>query len=278
VAVAVLIVIAVTSLGYYQFVYCSPASCSTSTSTSTSAAVCAPPACVTIQINPGASTLTTTAFSPDSARLVIGVNNTFQVYNNDSQSGGVAHTMTADDCKTTATSCSFDTGIIQYGQYSKIFAITKPGTYSYYCEIHPSTMVGTITVVAGSGTATLPPQSSVTTTASATTSTSQSSAATKGVSVSMPSGAGTGPSAAPGYAPENLTVIIGVNNTVTWTNNDTVSHTVTSLTVPAGATKFDSGIMSAGATFTQTFTVPGTYEYHCSLHSWMTGSVTVKSA
>lgn len=102
------------------------------------------------------------------------------------------------------------------------------------------------------------------------------------VAVTIPQGAGAGPSAAPGYSPDNVTVIIGVNNTVVWTNGDTVNggtdHTVTSVSVPAGASSFDSGIMAAGTTFTQTFTVPGTYHYHCTLHSWMTGTVVVKAA
>lgn len=99
------------------------------------------------------------------------------------------------------------------------------------------------------------------------------------VVVNMLVGSGVGPSAAPGFSPENVTVVIGVNNTVTWTNKDTnnggTSHTVTSLTVPSGAASFDSGIMKEGANFTQTFTTPGTYEYHCTIHPWMTGSVIV---
>jgi plastocyanin len=95
------------------------------------------------------------------------------------------------------------------------------------------------------------------------------------VVVQMPVGASVGPTAAPGYSPENVTVVIGVNNTVTWTNNDTADHTVVSLSVPPTAATFNSGIIASGAVFTQTFTVPGTYEYHCSLHAWMTGSVVV---
>ena len=59
------------------------------------------------------------------------------------------------------------------------------------------------------------------------------------VVVNIPVGAGVGASAAPGFAPENVTVVIGVNNTVMWTNNDTenggTDHTVTSLSVPSGA-------------------------------------------
>jgi len=99
------------------------------------------------------------------------------------------------------------------------------------------------------------------------------------VVVNIPVGVGVGPSAAPGFSPENVTVVIGVNNTVTWTNKDTdnggTDHTVTSLSVPSGAASFDSGIMKEGANFTETFTTPGTYEYHCTLHAWMTGSVVV---
>jgi len=102
------------------------------------------------------------------------------------------------------------------------------------------------------------------------------------VVVNIPAGAGVGPSAAPGFSPQNVTVVIGVNNTVMWTNNDTnnggTDHTVTSSSVPSGAAAFDSGIMKEGATFTQTFMTPGTYEYHCSIHSWMKGSVVVLPA
>lgn len=103
-------------------------------------------------------------------------------------------------------------------------------------------------------------------------------ASATGVSVSIPNGAGEGQSGAPGYSPATVTVTIGVNNTVTWTNNDAAAHTVTSTSIPNGASAFDSGIFSPGATFTQTFTVPGTYEYDCTLHSWMSGTVVVKAS
>lgn len=82
-------------------------------------------------------------------------------------------------------------------------------------------------------------------------------------------------SGAPGFVPDNITVVIGVNNTVTWTKNDTVAHTVTSTSVPSGAAAFNSGNMAVGTTFTYTFTVPGTYQYTCSYHPWMTGTITV---
>jgi plastocyanin len=98
------------------------------------------------------------------------------------------------------------------------------------------------------------------------------------VNVTIPVGADN-PANPPGYAPDTVTVVIGVNNTVMWTNNDTGAfHTVTSTSVPSGASSFDSGTLKLGQTFSYTFTVPGTYQYDCSFHSWMTGTVIVKGA
>ena len=76
------------------------------------------------------------------------------------------------------------------------------------------------------------------------------------------------------YAPNPITVRAG--DTVTWTNNGPSTHTVTS---DAGsAMAFDSGNIAAGGTFTQTFSTPGTFTYHCSIHPGMTGSVIVQAA
>jgi len=105
-----------------------------------------------------------------------------------------------------------------------------------------------------------------------------SSSGETNVSISIPNGAGAGPSGAPGFSPANVTVILGINNTVVWTNNDSAAHTVTSASTPAGVKAFDSGIFAPDATFTETFTVPGTYEYYCTLHPWMAGIVVVKAS
>jgi plastocyanin len=270
-AVAVLIIVAVTSVGYYQFVLCKPTSCATSTSTSaaSTASGCKPPSCVTIEINPGAATLTTTAFSPDVATLVIGVNNSFQFINNDSQSGGVAHTATAKSCPKV---CPFDTGVIAYNVTSQMFTIATPGTYPYFCQIHPSTMVGTIVVVAGSGSA----ASSSSSSTSASSSTSSGGPA-NGLAISILKGSSTN-QASSGYSPANATVVVGVNNTVTWTNNDALGHTVTFTTVPSGATVSSSDLIGPNETFTQGFTVPGTYHYYDTLYPWMKGTIVVKTA
>lgn len=79
------------------------------------------------------------------------------------------------------------------------------------------------------------------------------------------------------FTPQNVTVIIGVNNTVEWTNNDQTVHTVTSQSIPPGAASFNSGLINPGGTFIYQFTVTGTYYYVCTLHYWMHGWVTVKS-
>jgi plastocyanin len=72
------------------------------------------------------------------------------------------------------------------------------------------------------------------------------------------------------YVP--VTVSVANGTTVTWTNNDTVSHTVTSVTPGL----FDSGPISPGATWSYTFNQTGSFEYSCTIHpSIPHGTVTV---
>lgn len=72
------------------------------------------------------------------------------------------------------------------------------------------------------------------------------------------------------YSPASITISAG--QSVTWTNNDTVPHTVTAKDRDA----LQSGTIQPGDTFTQTFDTPGTYEYFCEFHSNMSGVVVVK--
>ncbi len=107
-----------------------------------------------------------------------------------------------------------------------------------------------------------------------TTQTTTTASSPSGPVVSIPSGAGM--QMVDGgmyYSPSTITVVIGVNNTVTWINNDDVPHTVT-----ATGGSFNSGNLNAGQTWSHTFTTPGTYAYYCAYHQWMTGTVVVKSA
>jgi plastocyanin len=72
------------------------------------------------------------------------------------------------------------------------------------------------------------------------------------------------------FSPADITVKVG--DTVTWTNNDSVGHTVTSDT---GA--FDSpNPIAQGSTYSFKFTKAGTYPYHCAVHPSMTAKVTVQ--
>ncbi|MDG6907349.1 MAG: cupredoxin domain-containing protein [Nitrososphaerota archaeon] len=70
------------------------------------------------------------------------------------------------------------------------------------------------------------------------------------------------------FSPQTIAVEVGVNNTIVWVNQDTTPHIVTSNT-----NAFNSGSISPRANFTMTFTAPGTYQYHCSIHPFMTGTV-----
>ncbi len=70
------------------------------------------------------------------------------------------------------------------------------------------------------------------------------------------------------FSPPSFTVKVG--STVTWINRDATTHTVTSTT---GV--FDSGYRGSGDTFKFTFTQPGTYQYYCTLHTNMKGTIVV---
>ena len=73
------------------------------------------------------------------------------------------------------------------------------------------------------------------------------------------------------FAPQTLTVKAGTK--VTWTNNDSTPHTVTSTDGPSTSAsptgQFDSGQMSSGDSFSFTFTKAGTYYYECTIHASM---------
>ncbi|MCL4435533.1 MAG: cupredoxin domain-containing protein [Thaumarchaeota archaeon] len=79
-----------------------------------------------------------------------------------------------------------------------------------------------------------------------------------------------------GFRPNNATVKIGVNNTVTWVNNDTSEHTVSGVSGPPDAPMPGSGYILPNQNYTLTFTVPGTYRYRCSIHTWIQGTITVE--
>ena len=71
------------------------------------------------------------------------------------------------------------------------------------------------------------------------------------------------------FNPSSLTVKVGTK--VTWTNNDATVHTVTS----NNGAFTSSGQLATGEQYQFTFMTAGSYSYHCSIHAYMTGTITV---
>jgi plastocyanin len=71
------------------------------------------------------------------------------------------------------------------------------------------------------------------------------------------------------FAPEEIAIAPGAS--VTWSNDDGAPH---ALQFQDGAPGID--LLLPGATFSRRFDRPGTYEYHCSVHPYMTGRVVVR--
>lgn len=70
------------------------------------------------------------------------------------------------------------------------------------------------------------------------------------------------------FSKTSLTIAKGT--TVTWTNNDYTTHTVT-----ADDNSFNSGDIAAGQSFKKTFNEQGTFPYHCIHHSTMKATVVI---
>jgi cytochrome c peroxidase len=77
-----------------------------------------------------------------------------------------------------------------------------------------------------------------------------------------------------GFAFAKRELAVPVGTTVRWTNRDAVPHTI----VSQQAGLFQSGDLTSGQSFAQRFDTPGTYQYVCSIHTFMTGTVTVQGA
>lgn len=75
-----------------------------------------------------------------------------------------------------------------------------------------------------------------------------------------------------GFAFGPGTVTVKPGTTVTWTQQDEDQHTVT-----ADDASFASSPLMTGQTYTHTFTTPGVYHYHCAIHPFMHGTVTVSN-
>jgi len=142
------------------------------------------------------------------------------------------------------------------------FIAKYAGIFEYFCIYHVALgMFGYLIVL---------PNEAYTATSQGPANTTVTTAASQSVSVDMKEAAENPNS--PGFNPSTITVVIGINNTVIWNNDDSAPHTVT-----ANDGSFSSGNLNPGDSYTFTFTTPGTYSYHCSYHPWMKGTVVVKA-
>lgn len=172
-----------------------------------------------------------------------------------------------------------------------------PAEYEYYCTLHPF-MVATLVVSDGAATSSQSSENATTTqgaavnnqsgtsanntsagnnttTAAAATISSPSPASGSVATVSIIVGASV-PTNGQFYEPNNVETTVG--SMVTWVNDDTAPHTVTSGIVennrPTPDESFDSGIMNPGDSFPFVLDKAGEYPYYCTIHPWMTGKVT----
>jgi plastocyanin len=242
----------------------------------------APPAnTISATILPGASAQGNPDYDPDPITI--------------SQGDGVQWT-NEDNAPHTVTSRQegvFDSGLINPADAWLLnSAEIAPAEYEYYCTLHPF-MVSTLVVSNG---AAPPSQSSENGTATqgavinnqSGTSANNTAAGnnTAAISNSPPaSGSVTTVSITIGasvptngqfYEPNNVDTSVG--SMVTWVNDDTAPHTVTSGIVennrPTPDGSFDSGIINPGDSFPFVFDKAGEYPYYCTIHPFMTGKVT----
>jgi plastocyanin len=75
------------------------------------------------------------------------------------------------------------------------------------------------------------------------------------------------------FQPKAIEVPMGT--TITWTNQDSIGHSVTSGTPESPDGKFDTGFFSKGESASVTFDQPGEYIFFCARHKNMRGTVKV---
>jgi plastocyanin len=76
-----------------------------------------------------------------------------------------------------------------------------------------------------------------------------------------------------GVAFKQSPITVTAGTVVTWVNRDDMPHTVRE-----ARKTFASPVLDTGDQFSHRFTEPGTYEYYCSIHPTMTGTVVVTKA
>lgn len=159
----------------------------------------------------------------------------------------------------------FDSSVKGSGStFSYLF--TTAGTYDYYCSLHSGSMRAKITVVnAARRSAEIQTVSGLKLMSSSEIGIIESTASHQ-ILISW------------GLSSLDLKTHIKVGDQVTWVlNQDSQVHTVTASKIrgQSGAPYFDSGLLTAGVSFSFTFSEAGLYYFYCRLRSEMTGIIVV---
>lgn len=147
---------------------------------------------------------------------------------------------------------------------------------------HPAAASGSATAItAGGGQSALAGHPGSSSTGAVAAPSDSAMASMPGMTMSAGGGQGSGAGSAPvagntvaikgfAFAPAAITVKAGT--TVTWTNQDSDAHTVTSQN---NSGPLSSVALNTGQSYSYKFTKPGTYSYLCTIHPFMTATVTV---
>ncbi len=193
----------------------------------------------------------------------------------------VSHTVTSGNPSDNQTGTIFDSSLIRPSTtYS--FTFKDPGTYNYFCQVHPWMTGEVIVTAATSGTTSNIPTTSGTTSNSAPSYSNSMTGAqsSRGTNITITPGAATltgCEQTSTCFEPYVLYATPGT--TVTWKNNDIVSHDITygsPESLSSITTMFDSNTLAPGQTFTYQFNHPGIYPYYDKSYQWETGLVIVK--
>ncbi len=200
------------------------------------------------------------AFNESTITVPAGANVTVYFDNQDS---GTPHNFAVYDSP--SASQTIFQGKIITGPAKATYTFTapsNPGTYYFQCDVHPTQMKGQFIVQPSGATS----QAGISQSNVSASRTQNASAATQAIQQMKMSASVN----IKDYAYDPSTITIPAGTSVTWTNLDTVPHTVTSTNG-----KFDSGILGQGRIFNYTFSDPGTYNYYCTIHPYMKGQVVV---
>ena len=184
------------------------------------------------------------------------------------------------------------------------FTFSEEGTFPYFCKFHPDRMRATVTVgepgpaAAAAPTpeptatpivptetpaptaTTVPPTQTPAPTAAAVQTPKAPTATPVPPTPVPPPATATAVPAAPtvqldiaNFAHKDATVAVGTK--IVWTNRDNATHTTTSGEPNATTGEWDSGSIGRGVTHSFTFTSVGAFDYFCTIHPSMQGTITV---